>query len=458
MTDLEPADGSTRASPTDFDAADPWAPPGPTLWPAASLEGVPAPEPVTHSGQRRGRGSLWAAFGLVVVLGGSALFGAGFLLGHQAARAPGTSVDRQQLFEPFWDAFDAIAGQYVGGVDQKKLVEGAIKGMFEAIGDPFSQYLTSEEYRNSISGISGQFEGIGAVMTTRDGQGVEGCETAGPDCHVVVLRTIRDSPAEKAGLRKDDEVVAVEGKPLAGLTLADTVGLVRGPRGTTVHLSLLRGGGGPLQLAIVRDIIETEAVSSEVIANGQVGYLRLDGFSSSAAADFHGQLKALVDQGLTRVVLDLRGDPGGFVDAAEKIASEFIAAGPVFWEEFADGSQQAHEAIAGGVATDPRIQVVVLIDHGSASASEIVAAALQDSGRARLVGATSYGKGTVQQWQTLTNDTGGFRLSVAKWLTPDKRWIHGIGLKPDVPVSAPADATSDLVLEKAVELLTGSTS
>lgn len=433
MTDTDPTEPGLRAAP-ESSRATPHA-----LEPA----------------RRRGRGPVFVALALVAVLGGSALFGAGFLLGRQEARTPGTSADRQQLFEPFWDAYDAITGQYVGGADGKKLVEGAIKGMFDAIGDPFSQYLDSEAYRNSISGISGQFEGIGAVMTTRDGKGEEGCQKVGPDCHIVVVRTIRGSPAERAGLQKDDEVVAVDGASTSGRTLAETVDLVRGPRGTTVRLTIVRGAGERFELAIVRAVIQVEAVSSEVIAGGTVGYIRLDGFSSSAAGDFREHLKGLVDQGLERIVFDLRGDPGGFVDAAEQIASEFIAGGPVFWEEFADGTQKVHEAVGGGVAIDPRIKVVVLIDGGSASASEIVAGALQDTGRAQLVGQTSYGKGTIQQWQTLTNDTGGFRLSVAKWLTPDKRWIHGQGLIPDVPVVVPEGATTDVVLEKAIELLTG---
>ena len=182
-------------------------------------------------------------------------------------------------------------------------------------------------------------------------------------------------------------------------------------------------------------------------------FSRMDGFSSSAAGDFHDQLKTLVDAGVNSIVFDLRGDAGGFVDAAEKIASEFVASGPIFWEAFADGTEIAHEAIPGGVATDPALQVVVLVDGGTASASEIVAAALQDSGRARLVGAQTFGKGTIQQWQTLTDDTGGFRLSVAKWLTPDKRWIHERGLPPDVLVTEPAGADPDVVLERALELL-----
>ena len=149
------------------------------------------------------------------------------------------------------------------------------------------------------------------------------------------------------------------------------------------------------------------------------------------------------------------GNPGGFVDAARKVASQFIKSGPIFWQEDARGTQTPTQALADGVATDPSIKVVVLIDKGSASASEIVAGALQDTGRAKLVGSTSYGKGTVQQWTDLGSGGGGLKLTIAKWLTPDKRWIHHTGLTPDVAVSVPdsTPAGTDPVLDAAVRLL-----
>jgi carboxyl-terminal processing protease len=443
---------------------DPWIPevaPPPAQDEAASSApptppGPPEPNPPPAAAGRQttgGRLAVLVVLALVAVIGGAALFGAGFLLGDQRARTAGTPGDREALFAPFWDAFDAITGRFVGEPDDKALVEGAIKGMFEAIGDPFSRYLTSDEYKSSLSGITGSFEGIGAVMMTRDDAGVEGCEEAGPTCHVVVVRTLRDAPATRAGLRADDRILAVDDVPVDGQTILETIDHVRGARGTTVRLSVLRGERETLELAIVRDTIQAEVVSSRLLGGGSVGYIRLDGFSSSAANDFRDQLKALVDEGVTGIIFDLRGDPGGFVDAAERIASEFVASGPIFWEAFADGTETAHEAIPGGVATDPNIDIVVLVDGGSASASEIVAGALQDSHRARLVGEQTFGKGTIQQWQTLTDDTGGFRLSVARWLTPDKRSVDGQGLTPDVPVTVPSDAGSDVVLDRALELL-----
>ena len=168
-------------------------------------------------------------------------------------------------------------------------------------------------------------------------------------------------------------------------------------------------------------------------------------------------LKDHLAAGRTNLILDLRGNPGGFVTAARKIASQFIASGPVFWEQDAKGNQVATDALGGGVATAADLRIVVLVDGGTASASEIVAGALQDAGRAQLVGQQSYGKGTVQQWQELGGEGGAFKLTIARWLTPDKRWIHNVGLTPDVVVTLPdpLPAGSDPTLDRAVQLLAG---
>ena len=423
---------------------------------------VPGPYILIDPSERRtglrGPGPIYLALFLVAVLAGSALFVSGFSLGRQQSESAGTPGSLQDRFEPFWDAYRKIDQEYIGEVDEKKLIEGAIGGMFDALGDPYSSYMSSEEYRNSLSGISGQFEGIGAEMTSRDDAGESGCSPAGPTCHLVVVRTLTDSPAREAGLRADDEVLAVDGDPVEGETLDETVSKVRGPRGTSVTLRIQRADDEPIELTIVREVIESEDVLSEVIGDGEVGYIRINGFSSSAAGDFKDQLSTLVkDRELTKLVLDLRDDPGGFVDAARTIASQFIASGPVFYEQYADGVPLPEQAEPDGVATDPGIELVVLVNGGTASASEIVAGAIQDTERGRLVGEKTFGKGTIQQWQTLTNDTGGFRLSVAKWLTPDKRWIHETGLEPDVVVEQPDDlaAEEDPQLDRAVELLLG---
>jgi len=207
-------------------------------------------------------------------------------------------------------------------------------------------------------------------------------------------------------------------------------------------------------VTVTRAQIQRREVTAKELAGGTVGYLRLSGFSDDGATQLTTALKADVDKGIKKIVLDLRGNPGGFVTAARTVASQFIASGPIFWYQDAQGNQTETDALAGGVATDASIKLVVLIDKGSASASEIVAGALQDRGRAQLIGQTSFGKGTVQEWYPL-DQLGGVKLTVWKWLTPNKRWIHKIGLDPDVPVTVPADLPpcSDPVLDKALNVL-----
>ena len=436
-------------NPTDpRDSTDPFA-----LAPTEPAPIVPVGDP-----PRRGRFVFGAAVVLVAVLAGSALFMSGYSLGLRSVEQPGTPPTLEAEFQPFWDAYRAVTERYAGGeLDRKALIEGAIKGMIEAIGDPYSSYLTSEEYRDSLQGISGQFEGIGAEIGTRAGDGSPtDCSTLGPDCRLVIIAPIDGSPALAAGVRAGDLVLAVDGSSLDGLTIDEARDRIRGEKGTTVVLSVVRDGGDAFDISIVRDVIAQREIISEDLADGTIGYVRLTGFSEGGADQFVAAIQAHLDAGRTKLIVDLRGNPGGFVTAARKVASTFVGSGPVFWEEDSKGKQTPTPASEGGIATEASIEVVVLIDRGSASASEIVAGALQDTGRATVVGETSFGKGTVQQWTALENDNGGFRLTVAKWLTPDKRWVHHIGIVPDVVVEIPADAPagSDPARDRAVELLT----
>jgi carboxyl-terminal processing protease len=252
-------------------------------------------------------------------------------------------------------------------------------------------------------------------------------------------------------------VLLADGVSLDGLTVDGAREKIRGPKGTIVRLTIVRAGGSPFEVSITRDVVQAREVASEALAGGTVGYIQLKGFSDAAADQLKAALSAHLDAGRSKVILDLRGNPGGYVTAARTIASQFIGSGVIFWEQDAAGTQVATNAIPGGIATNSDIQVICLIDGNSASASEIVAGALQDSGRATLVGLTSFGKGTVQQWQELSGEGGAFRLTIARWLTPDKRWIHGMGLTPDVVVTLPdpVPAGADPTLDKALEILDG---
>jgi carboxyl-terminal processing protease len=433
--------------------------------PTASADHAPEPAytvrpgPVWRQTSTARNAGVLLALALVAVLGGSALFLAGFTLGLHRDSQPGTPTADDQLFQPFWDAYHAIVNRYAGGtIDKAALRNGAIKGMFEAVGDPYSSYLTPDEFQETLQGISGQFEGIGAEIGTQKPDGTSSdCTTLGPDCRLVIIAPIEGSPAEKAGVKSGDVIAAVDGTKLDGLTVDQARDKVRGRKGTTVTLSIVRGGAASFDIKITRDVIVQREVITKTLADGAVGYIRLTGFSDTSATAFHDAVAMDVGDGIRKLIVDLRGNPGGFVTAARSVASQFIGSGTIFWQEDAQGHKTATAAEPGGAATDANIEVDVLIDKGSASASEIVAGALQDTKRATLVGETSFGKGTVQEWTTLEG-AGGYRLTVAKWLTPDGRWIHHVGISPDVAVSVPPNtpADKDPVLDKAVQLLESS--
>ena len=393
---------------------------------------------------------------LVAVLAGSVLFMSGYTLGRQTATQPGTPTTLTTAFQPFWDTYQAITDRYAGGpVDRTTLIQGAIRGMIASLDDPYSAYLSADEYRKSLQGISGQFEGIGAEIASQAKDGTQGCTPLGAACQLVITSALDGSPAQKAGVKAGDIVVTVDGAPLDGLTVSAARDRIRGPKGSIVTLTIRRGVATPIQLAITRDVVQSKEVETRTLSGGSVGYIGISGFSDAAADETVKAISAHLAAGRTKLILDLRGDPGGFVTAARKIASQFIATGPIFWEQDAKGVQVPTTALGDGVATASNLRVVVLIDGGSASASEIVAGALQDTKRATLVGQQSFGKGTVQQWEELTGEGGAFKLTVARWLTPDKRWIHKIGLTPDVVVTLPnpVPAGTDPTLDKALEVL-----
>jgi carboxyl-terminal processing protease len=457
----DPVQPSAAPDPPEVVAPSAWSDPALQPSSAPPAEGLVVPmAPIRQpAGSSSSRTVIIAlATALVSIMAGITLFVSGFFVGQRFVEQPGTPVAAEQSFQPFWDTYSTILKRYAGGtVDQGALIRGAIKGMVESLGDPYSAYLTPDEYRQGLQDLSGQFEGIGAEIGTTNAKGeTSDCTTLGPDCVLTVVAPIEGSPSEKAGVKAGDHIVAVDGTELDGLKVDGARDKIRGKKGTEVTLSILRGTATtPIDITVVRDVIISKEVISKELGNGTVAYIAVTGFSDNSQTKFHDALQAALKAGNKKFILDLRGDPGGYVNAARSIVSEFIKDGPIFWEEDAAGTQIPTDATGQGIATDPSIKLVVLVDKGSASASEIVAGALQDRKRATIVGETSFGKGTVQQWIQLS-DESALKLTIAKWLTPDKHWIHHVGIIPDVPVTTPTDAApgNDPALDKAVEILT----
>jgi carboxyl-terminal processing protease len=242
----------------------------------------------------------------------------------------------------------------------------------------------------------------------------------------------------------------VDGQPVAGTTMNDQISRIRGEAGTEVTLTIQRDGGEPFDVSITRAEITLQEVEARLI-DGHVGYIALNAFSAPAAEQFAAGLQELLDDGADQIVFDLRDNPGGYIDAAQQIASQFIAEGVIFTQESAGDDVKTYEATGDGVATDPELPVVVLINGGSASASEIVAAALQETGRATVVGEPSFGKNTVQVWSRLEND-GGVRITISRWFTPNHASVAPDGIQPDVAAARTAETPpeEDPVLDAAL--------
>ena len=429
----------------------------------APYDGPASPPPATGPGApppRRDGPSVALTAIVLVAMGAAAIFWAGMTLGGATS---GRNADERAAIEAFTRTYQDIADRFIGTPVPEEVLGGALEGMFDVLEDPYSGYMSPAEYDAALDDAMGEFEGIGAVMDTTDEMG-ERCEVIDDLCGLRVVQVLPGAPAEGAGLLAGDVVTGVDGEPLEGSTIDDSITLIRGPRGSEVALTVDREGQ-ELEIPITRDTVVADDVRSATLADGRIGYISIDNFSGNAAEDFEADLQAHLDAGLEKLIIDVRDDPGGFVDATVEISSQFIEEGAVFWEEDADGTQVAIDVTGEGIATDPRLELVLLVNGGSASASEILGGALQDAGRAQLVGEPTFGKGTVQEWSELPGENGGYRLSIAKWLTRDKTWIHGQGLTPDVTVrlegerywagDSAADPSLDEQVAAGVALLLG---
>ncbi|MGE7184544.1 S41 family peptidase [Peribacillus sp. NPDC006672] len=329
--------------------------------------------------------------------------------------------DKHSEFEKLYSTYDTIKDNYYEEIDQEKLVDGAINGMIKSLDDPYSAYMDKKEASSFHESISSSFEGIGAEIQEQDGK-------------IMVVSPIKGSPAEKAGVKPNDIILSVNGKSVEGLSSSEAVLKIRGKKGTKVDLSISRAGESePMELTIKRDTIPIETVYAEMLDDG-VAKIQVTSFSEHTVGELKTSLEEMSKKDMKGLVLDLRGNPGGLLDQAIEMASLFIPNGKVVLQvEERSGKKEVYKSKNDG---ELKIPVVVLIDDGSASASEIVAAAVSESADIPLIGVKSFGKGTVQTAQDF-KDGSNFKYTAAKWLTPEGNWIHKKGIKPDINVKLP---------------------
>lgn len=388
-----------------------------------------------NSEKRHARRVLLATSGLLIFAVG---IGIGFAGGYvqrngdlsyaealrvlQLDRSTDTSSEDVSM-ELFWKVWDTVrAGHVSQPVDEQKMFYGALAGMVDGIDDPYSVFFDPEDSKAFMEEITGSFEGIGAEIGLKEEQ-------------ITVIAPLDGTPAEQSGLRADDHILAIDGVDTTRMTVNDAVQAIRGEKGSTVTLIIERSGESEFHtFTITRDTIHIESVKSETVEqNGQkIAVVTVTHFNSDTAAKFQEAMNTLLLEQPTGLILDVRNNPGGYLDAAVDISSKFLKEGTaVLYEQSSDQSEKAYPA--SGPSPLEHIPTVVLINGGSASASEIVSGALQDYQFATLIGETSFGKGTVQNVETF-EDGSTLKLTVARWLTPNKHQIDNVGIRPDYEV------------------------
>jgi carboxyl-terminal processing protease len=371
-------------------------------------------------------------------------FSAGYLAGQQSQTPAQAQVEeREEVFGTLFEVYDVLNANYIDPLDQELLLQGAIDGMVGVTGDDNTNYLDPEAYQRWNESLSGSFEGIGAT--------VEKDEVSGG---MRIISPLPNSPAEASGLQAGDIIIEVGGENITEKSLDEIISLVRGPAGTIVRLGIQREGEAELlEFTIVRDRIEFPDVEFRLLDNN-VGYVRLFQFSDGSSQKLEAALLELDAENLNGLVLDLRNNPGGYLETALQVLSLFVSEGPILIEQLPGDEERVFEAYGGAVA--PSVPMAILVDEGSASASELVAGGLRDLGRAVIVGMPTFGKNTVQTIQPLS-EGGALRVTVARWVTPDGNSSQPDGFIPDVQVEFDPDSDPDFdnQLEAAIRALKG---
>ncbi len=388
---------------------------------------------------------------LLVALVTSVAFLAGFAARASFAPEP-TAVaveparSEEEAFRVFWEAWHILERDFYGGLpDAQEMTYSAIRGVIDDLDDKYTAFLDPEMAAIIREDMSGSFEGIGAMVDMND------------DGQLEIVRTFGGKPAARAGLKPGDIVLAVGNTTIEKMTIFEAVALIRGPAGSVARLTIKRQGvEEPFVVEVVREKIEMPVVESKMLDDG-VAYLKLSEFNAQAASKLKADLQSLLAEEPRGLILDLRDNPGGFLNVSVEIGSQFVSEGSILVERLKDGQHRDYPAQSGGLATD--IPLVVLVNGGTASASEIVAGAIQDAGRGTLIGEQTLGKGSVQLSHYLS-DGSELRVTIARWFTPQGRAIHEEGLAPDVQVDMTEEdieAGRDPQLQRAIEYLQGLT-
>lgn len=347
-------------------------------------------------------------------------------------------------FSLFWDAYGKLQEKFIDSseIDQQKIIYGAIQGMASSLGDPYTSFFNPEEAFRFQQDLSGSFEGIGAEIAVRDNI-------------LTIIAPLRNTPAERAGLRAGDIILKIDSKDSLNITAEEAVGLIRGKRGTPVILTIVRESwDAPKDIKIVRDKIKIPSMDWS-LENDEIAYIQIFQFGETLSGDFKSAVVEILKSPAKKIILDLRNNPGGYLDVSKEIAGWFLESGEVITIEDFGPEKEQKEYRAEGSASLARYPVVVLINEGSASASEILAGALRDNKGSKLVGIKSFGKGSVQEVVSLRG--GSFlKVTISRWLTPNGISISETGLEPDIKIEITdqdIEEERDSQLEKALEII-----
>jgi carboxyl-terminal processing protease len=370
-------------------------------------------------------------------------FYGGFYFGKtQCKVCPPQEID----FSLFWEVYNKLKENFVDKekIDDQKILEGAISGMVKSLGDPYTVFLNKEKTKRFIEDTKGSFEGIGAEIGIKKGQ-------------LQIVAPLEGTPAQKAGLRAGDKILKIDGKPTIDMSLEEAVSLIRGPKGTKVVLTIYRDEWEePKDIEIERDKITIPSIKLEFkeVDGEKIAYLKIYQFTENASSEFEKTAKQILSEKTRKIVLDLRDNPGGYLDVAEDIAGWFLKKGtPILIEDFGRKDQKIRYSKGNGLLSS--YSLVVLVNQGTASGAEILAGALRDNKNVLLIGEKTFGKGSVQTLEKLSNNSS-LKITIAKWLTPKGEMINEKGLEPDIKIKMSEEdykQGKDPQLEKALEIL-----